>query len=86
MLTGQSWHVPASPCAIFAIAAFAQILDAQRDLIARFERVYGDILSISSDSQIYNALNVLEGRSVDQGNAFVFRRRLGERPSRKAIG
>ena len=37
------------------------------ELIARFERVYGDILSISSDSQIYNALNVLEGRSLIRG-------------------
>ncbi|MGA2162991.1 MAG: PadR family transcriptional regulator [Solirubrobacteraceae bacterium] len=37
------------------------------ELIARFERVYGDILSISGDSQIYNALNVLEGRSLIGG-------------------
>jgi DNA-binding PadR family transcriptional regulator len=37
------------------------------ELIARFERVYGDILSISSDSQIYNALNVLEDRSLIGG-------------------
>ncbi len=37
------------------------------ELIARFERVYGDILSISGDSQIYTALNVLEGRSLIGG-------------------
>ena len=37
------------------------------ELIARFERVYGDILPTSSDSQIYNALNVLEGRSFIRG-------------------
>jgi DNA-binding PadR family transcriptional regulator len=37
------------------------------ELIARFERVYGDVLPISSDSQMYNALNVLEGRSLIRG-------------------
>jgi DNA-binding PadR family transcriptional regulator len=39
------------------------------ELVARFERVYGDILYISSDSHIYNALNVLEGRSLIKGDA-----------------
>jgi DNA-binding PadR family transcriptional regulator len=34
------------------------------ELIARFERVYGDILSISGRSQIYTALDTLEERSL----------------------
>jgi len=34
------------------------------ELVTRFERMYGDILPISGDSHIYNALNVLEGRSL----------------------
>jgi DNA-binding PadR family transcriptional regulator len=37
------------------------------ELIARFERVYGDIVSISGPSQIYTALNVLEERTLIGG-------------------
>ncbi len=37
------------------------------ELVARFARVYGGSLPVSSDSHIYKALNVLEGRSLIGG-------------------
>lgn len=41
------------------------------ELIARFERVYGDVLPISGDSQVYNALTALEDRSLIGGALLV---------------
>lgn len=43
------------------------------ELSARFERVYGDVLPISGDSQIYTALNVLERRSLIGGTLLASR-------------